>query len=56
MVPPLLYVMKRGVFLENDKEMKVAHSVAGTAGETEVSNEFLNSSSLSGKISVSGNF
>ncbi|GLT91108.1 hypothetical protein SLE2022_090150 [Rubroshorea leprosula] len=28
---------ERGVFLENDREMKVAHSLAATAGETEAS-------------------
>lgn len=28
---------QRAKFLENDREMEVAHSVAATAGETEVS-------------------
>ncbi|KAL1371129.1 hypothetical protein HN51_001373 [Arachis hypogaea] len=29
--------MQRGVFLENDREMEVAHSVAASAGDTEAS-------------------
>lgn len=28
--------MQRAVFLENDKEMEVAHTVAASAGDTEV--------------------
>lgn len=28
--------MQRASFLENDREMEVAHSVAATAGDTEV--------------------
>lgn len=30
--------LQRALFLENDREMEVAHSVAATAGETEVRN------------------
>lgn len=29
-------ILQRATFLENDREMEVAHSVAATAGETEV--------------------
>lgn len=29
-------ILQRAVFLENDREMEVAHSVAATAGDTEV--------------------
>lgn len=28
--------MQRAAFLENDREMEVAHSVAASAGDTEV--------------------
>lgn len=28
--------LQRALFLENDREMEVAHSVAATAGDTEV--------------------
>lgn len=31
-------LLQRAAFLENDREMEVAHSVAATGGETEVSN------------------
>lgn len=29
-------ILQRALFLENDSEMEVAHSVAATAGDTEV--------------------
>jgi hypothetical protein len=32
----ILCILQRAVFLENDTEMEVAHSVAATAGDTEV--------------------
>jgi len=32
----ILCILQRALFLENDTEMEVAHSVAATAGDTEV--------------------
>lgn len=31
------HCLQRALFLENDREMEVAHTVAASAGETEVS-------------------
>jgi len=32
----VIYIIQRAEFLENDREMEVAHSVAAIAGDTEV--------------------
>lgn len=38
-VSNVIYLEQRAVFLEKDREMEVAHSVAATGGETEVNAE-----------------
>ncbi|PPD76829.1 hypothetical protein GOBAR_DD26263 [Gossypium barbadense] len=50
----LLYGLKRAAFLEKEREMEVAHSVAATAGETEASDNvnthFICFSCVDGKL------
>ncbi|MBA0806065.1 hypothetical protein Gohar_005537 [Gossypium harknessii] len=53
----LLYGLKRAAFLEKEREMEVAHSVAATAGETEASDNvnthFICFSCVDGTFSLS---